>query len=81
MIEEIVKELIIGLVNNPEAVSITTKEDSKAIKLSIVVDDADIGRVIGKDGKMANALSTIVNAIAHKTTHKKYIIKINEGQR
>lgn len=82
MVEEILKELLVGLVSNPQAISITKKEDNKVIKFNIVVDKADIGRVIGKDGKIANALSTIVNAISHKTTpNKKYIIKINEGQR
>ncbi len=82
MVEEILKELLVGLVDNPQAVSITKKEDNRVVKLSIVVDNADVGRVIGKDGKIANALVTIINAVAHKSTpNKKYIIKINEGQR
>jgi len=82
MIKSILKSLLVGLVDNPEAVSITEKEDGKFIKLSVVVDTKDIGRVIGKEGKIANALSTIVNAIAYKSEQrKKYLIKVNEGQR
>ena len=82
MIQGILKNLLVGLVNNPQSVVVTAKEEERIIKLSVVVDKSDIGRVIGKEGKIANALSTIVNAIAYKSEpRKKYVIKINEGQR
>ena len=64
MIQGILKNLLVGLVNNPQSVVVTAKEEERIIKLSVVVDKSDIGRVIGKEGKIANALSTIVNAIA-----------------
>lgn len=82
MVEEVLKTLIVGLVDNPDAVSIARHDEGKIQKINIVVDKSDIGRVIGKEGKITNALSTIINAITHKTEpDKKYIIKINEGQR
>lgn len=82
MIEEILTTLIQGLVENPQSVSVASHDEGKIVKINVVVDNADIGRVIGKDGKITNALSVIINAIMHKTEpNKKYIIKINEGQR
>ena len=82
MMKDILKTLIVGLVDNKEAVVITEKDEDRFVKLSVVVDKNDIGRVIGKEGKIANALSTLINSIAYKSEQrKKYIIKINEGQR
>jgi len=79
---ELLTTLVKGLVDNEDAVKVERVEEETATLLKVVVDNADIGRVIGKEGRIANALSTIINSVAHKEAdHKKYIIKINEGQR
>ncbi len=60
-------ELIIkNLVTNPEAVSINEVIGEKSIVLEVKVDNADMGKVIGKQGRIAKAIREIVRAVAAK---------------
>lgn len=60
-------ELIIkSLVTNPEAVSINEVTGEKSIVLEVKVDNADMGKVIGKQGRIAKAIREIVRAVAAK---------------
>ena len=60
-------ELIIkNLVTNPEAVSINEVAGEKSIVLEVKVDNADMGKVIGKQGRIAKAIREIVRAVAAK---------------
>lgn len=60
-------ELIIkNLVTNPEAVSINEVTGEKSIVLEVKVDNADMGKVIGKQGRIAKAIREIVRAVAAK---------------
>ena len=64
-------ELIIkNLVDNPEDVSIVEKTEDNAITYEVSVNKSDMGKVIGKQGKMAKAIRSIIKAIAVKE-HKK----------
>ena len=64
-------ELIIkNLVDNPNDVSIVEKAEEKAVTYEVSVNKADMGKVIGKQGKMAKAIRSIIKAIAVKE-HKK----------
>ena len=60
---EILEYLIKAIVENPDAVSISTSGDSRCV-FSVTVGDGDMGRVIGKRGRVANAIRTIVRAAA-----------------
>ncbi|SVD53416.1 uncharacterized protein METZ01_LOCUS406270, partial [marine metagenome] len=55
--------LIRAIVEEPEAVHIETSGDDRC-KFSVTVADGDMGRVIGKRGRVANAIRTIVRAAA-----------------
>ena len=61
--EHVVEFLIKSIVEDPDAVSISTGGDSRCV-FSVTVGDGDMGRVIGKRGRVANAIRTIVRAAA-----------------
>lgn len=72
--KDILEVIIKNLVDNQEDVSITEKEETKANTFEVKVNKADMGKVIGKQGKMAKAIRSIMKAIAVKE-HKKVNIE------
>ncbi len=54
------------LVDKPEAVSVEESQDGDVSVLRLVVDDADKGKVIGKQGKVIKAIRAVVGAAASK---------------
>lgn len=68
--KDILEVVIKNLVDNPDEVSITEKSEEKSICYEVKVAKSDMGKVIGKQGKMAKSIRTIVKAIATKE-HKK----------
>ncbi len=50
------------IVDNPAAVSIATRNTTKGIRLDVTVGQGDMGRVIGKRGRVAGAIRTVVRA-------------------
>ncbi len=75
---ELVKYIVGELVENKEAIEVTEKEESpKVTVLSVTVDKDDVGRVIGRNGKVANSLRTIVKSASIKSG-KRFIVKIGE---
>ena len=70
-----VLELVIkNLVENQNEVSINEKEDGKTILFEVKVAQSDMGKVIGKQGKMAKAIRTLMKSVAGKE-HKKVNIE------
>ena len=64
------------LVSNPEAVKVEQfEEDDGTVVLELSVDDEDYGRVIGRGGRTANALRTVVKASAVRE-HKRVLVDI-----
>jgi predicted RNA-binding protein YlqC (UPF0109 family) len=63
---ELAKELAAALVDSPEEVSVVTSGDSAYVKLELEVAEDDLGRVIGRSGRTAKALRTILSAAAEK---------------
>ena len=61
--EEILKTIIESLVENKEEVKITRIDDEKGILLKVKVAQEDMGKVIGKQGKVARAIRTIMKSI------------------
>ena len=64
-----------SLVDHPEEVVITEKNEGKAIVLEVKVADSDMGKVIGKQGRIAKAIRAVVKAAAAKED-KKVIVDI-----
>lgn len=68
--KELVEVIASALVDNPDEVVVTETEDDKEIVLSLKVAPADMGKVIGKQGKIAKAIRTVVRASASKSDKK-----------
>ncbi len=62
--------IITSLVNDPSSVSINEVDGEKAIIFEVKVANSDMGRVIGREGKMAKAIRTIMKALATKEGKK-----------
>ena len=63
---ELTKELAKALVDSPEEVLVVASGDSAYVKLELEVAEDDLGRVIGRSGRTARALRTILSAAADK---------------
>ena len=74
---ELIKFIVGSFAEKPENVTIDTKETGKEIKVTVTLDESDMGKVIGRGGKLAKALRTIVRACTQKES-KKYTIEIKE---
>jgi predicted RNA-binding protein YlqC (UPF0109 family) len=75
------KELVVflakQLVNNPDAVQVTETQGDTASVLELRVAKEDLGRVIGKQGRTAKSIRTILNAVASRT-NRKVVLEIIE---
>ena len=70
--QELLITIVKGLVENPDAVSVTVDEvDERGIVVyHLHVAEEDMGRVIGKQGRIAKAIRTVVKAGATRTCEK-----------
>ena len=64
--KEIIESIILNLVDNKEAVEINELQGEKSIVYEIKVAESDMGKVIGKQGRLAKAIRTVVKAVATK---------------
>jgi uncharacterized protein len=74
---ELVEFLARALVDDPEAVSVEEVEENGDIVLEITVAEDDLGRVIGRGGRIANALRTIAKA-AGTRAERRVMVEILE---
>ena len=75
--KELVQYLAKSLVNNPDAVEVKETEGETASILELKVAKEDLGRIIGKQGRTANSIRTILNAAASRT-NRKVVLEIIE---
>ena len=73
--KELVEVIAKSLVDCPDEVVVTETENDKAIVLELRVAQADMGKVIGKQGRIAKAIRSVVKAAASKED-KKVIVEI-----
>ena len=64
-----------SLVDNPDEVVVTEKETEKGLVLELKVAPSDMGKVIGKQGRIAKAIRSVVKAAAAKED-KKVVVEI-----
>ena len=67
---ELVEAIAKSLVDDPEAVEVKQIEDNQTIIIELRVAPGDMGKVIGKQGRIAKALRTVVKAAAMKENMK-----------
>jgi hypothetical protein len=75
--KELVQYLAKSLVNNPDAVEVRETEGETASVVELKVAKEDLGRIIGKQGRTAKSIRTILNAAASRT-NRKVVLEIVE---
>lgn len=73
--KELVETIARSIVDEPQAVHVNQVEGEKSVILELSVADDDMGKVIGKQGRIARAIRTVVKAAATKEG-KKVIVDI-----
>ena len=76
--KELLTAIASGLVENPEAVNVTVDEanDEGVVVYHLHVAENDMGRVIGKQGRIAKAIRTVMSAAANQN-HEKIVVEID----
>jgi predicted RNA-binding protein YlqC (UPF0109 family) len=77
MIKDLISDIAKALVDQPGQVSVTEVEGGHTVVLELRVAKSDMGKVIGKHGRNADAIRNILSAAAGKA-RKRYILEIVE---
>jgi predicted RNA-binding protein YlqC (UPF0109 family) len=80
VIRQLVREIACALVDSPESVSVESILDGETTVLRLRVADADIGKVIGKQGRTARSLRTILGAASMKLQRRFSLDIVEEGR-
>ena len=77
---ELTEEIVKALVVNKDSVSVKEfeSEEENVMLIQVMVDDSDMGRVIGKEGRTANAIRTLVQASSALSDNKYIKIDIDK---
>ena len=75
--EEILKTIIENLVDQKDQIQITRVDDEKGVLLKVKVAESDMGKIIGRQGRIAKAIRTVMKAVTSKE-HKKVGIIFEE---
>ncbi|MDO4292625.1 MAG: KH domain-containing protein [Eubacteriales bacterium] len=68
--KELVEVIAKALVDHPDEVAVTEKESGKSLTVELHVAPSDMGKVIGKQGRIAKAIRTVVKAAAMEDNQK-----------
>ena len=77
MMEELVRFIAKNLVDEPDSVKVETREEGDTVVISLSVAPGDMGKVIGRQGRIAKAIRTVIKA-ASVREDKKYMVDIVE---
>ncbi|WP_276619629.1 KH domain-containing protein [Syntrophomonas wolfei] len=77
--KELVEHIAKSLVDNPEQVEVRESEGERSIVLELKVAADDMGKVIGKQGKIAKAIRTLTKATAAKEGKRVAVEIVKEG--
>ena len=75
--KELVEYIVKNLVLNEDKVSVSEIENGDETVIQVTVDPEDMGRVIGKSGKVASSIRAIIKSISSRQ-HKKVYVKFGE---
>ena len=74
---DLIKYIVESFAEKKDEIEYIVDETDNAINVTVVLDESDMGKVIGRQGKIAKALRTIVKAVSSKQDEK-YNIEIKE---
>lgn len=69
----LIETIVTPLVDFPEDIVIEKREEDNKVVYHLTVNDADVGKVIGKNGRIAKAIRTIVYSAKTKTNKRVYL--------
>ncbi|MCQ2361472.1 MAG: KH domain-containing protein [Acidaminococcaceae bacterium] len=72
--KELVEIIAKSLVNSPDDVKVTEEMDGTALKITLNVAQPDMGKVIGKQGRIAKAIRTVMKAVAIRENVKVIVV-------
>ena len=75
--KELIEDIAKSLVDEPDLVSVTQVDGEQTVILELRVAQSDLGKVIGKQGRTARAIRTLLGAAGMKL-HKRFILEIVE---
>ncbi len=73
----LIKYVVERFADKTDEIEYKVEEKETAVEVTVLLDPSDMGKVIGKQGKIAKSLRTIVNAYTPRES-KKYFIEIKE---
>ena len=74
---DLIKYIVNTFAEKKDEVEYLVEEKENAIEVTILLDDSDMGKVIGRQGKIAKALRTLVKSATPRDS-KRYVIEIKE---
>ena len=74
--KDLVEYLAKALVDNPDQVRVTQREDEEAVIIELRVASEDMGKVIGKQGRIAKSIRLLVKASANQEERKRIAVDI-----
>jgi predicted RNA-binding protein YlqC (UPF0109 family) len=72
-LKSLIEILVRALVDNPGSVNVEEVDEGNSVTYEVSVDPEDLGKVIGKQGRVANALRTVAKAAALKSRKNVYV--------
>ncbi len=72
--KEILETIILNLVDNKDAIEIKEVDGEKSIIFEVKVADTDMGKIIGRQGRLARSIRTVMKSVAGKE-HKKVSVE------
>lgn len=76
---QLIKYIVERFAEKTDEIEYQVEEKENAVEVNVLLAPSDMGKVIGKQGKIAKALRTLVNAYTPRDS-KKYIIEIKEKE-
>ena len=74
---DLIKYIVEQFADDKESIEYTGTEKERGIEVTVTLPSSDMGKVIGKQGKIAKAMRTLVHA-ATPRNEKKYVVEIRE---
>lgn len=77
--KDILEYVLKGIVDKPEKISITESKEDDITRLKIAVDKEDIGKVIGKKGKVIKSIRSLIKVASIKNKQKIFLDTVEEA--
>lgn len=71
--KEVLETIIKNLVDNKSAIEIKEIQDEKKVTFEVKVDEKDLGKIIGKQGKIAQSIRTIMKSLSNKKVNVEFL--------